>query len=118
LALIAQLGGVAHLAVVDHVACAEHGDMVEVSPDAGGPRSLAAAETATQGIRAVHVKAHGHDHCLIAAFRRERARAGATVSMCIPVSQKRAEQAALLASEPPPAIAILHLAPKSSPPAA
>jgi hypothetical protein len=118
LALIAQLGSVAHLAVVNHVACAEHGEMVEVSPDVDALRSRTATDTATQGIRADHVKAHGHDHCLIAAFRRERARAGTTVSICIPVSQERTGQAALVPREPPPAIALLDLAPKNSPPTA
>jgi hypothetical protein len=122
LALIAQIGSVAHLAGVNHVACAEHGDLVEVSPDVDGLRALATADgathTATQDIRSGHVAEHGHDHCVIAAFRRQQARAGATVSVSIPVPQKQAGLAAPLFSAPPPAISILALAPKNSPPRA
>ncbi len=116
-ALIAQLGSVAHLAIVKHVECSEHGELVEVADAAGASRSLDLLGAKTLSVRADQILTHGHDHCSIAAFRRERIRPGSSVSA--PVLATDARMAVLVTERdaPPPAIALLKLAPKNSPPA-
>ncbi|HZS40257.1 MAG TPA: hypothetical protein VFF06_25675 [Polyangia bacterium] len=116
-AVLAQLGSVFHLAAVKHVECAEHGELVEVASDFAPARAVTAADSRTASIRGEYALAHGHDHCPLAACRRERVRSEARTTLLAPSLQ---EQSAVLTagrSAPAPAIAILDLAPKNSPPA-
>ena len=109
--LAAQIGGLAHLAFVKHVECAEHGEMVEVRAGSTIDHQDPVAAFHTDS-----APAHGHDHCGIATLRRER-----TQSHSVPVAvapQPRTDLGRTLerAIAPPPSIAILDLAPKNSPP--
>jgi hypothetical protein len=118
LALFAQLGSIAHLALVKHVTCAEHGEMIDVVDQSG--KSVAAVDSrpAESRIGLAETPAHGHDHCPLAAFRRQRI-----------VARAHARPAPLPSSNPhcfafetrltpARAIALLDVAPKISPPLA
>jgi hypothetical protein len=116
--LIAQIGSVAHFAFVKHVECADHGEMIDVAPDADELRPPAVTDGSSDAVRADRAKAHGHEHCAVAAFRRTRAETRSTESSSSPVAIDRARRAAPTEREPLPSIAILDFAPKGSPPAA
>src|SRR5258706_5601326 len=115
-ALFGQLGTVAHRAAVKHVECTEHGEQIEVADTDDTARATPAAEAA------IHVGpalAHGHDHCPLATFRRERVQRGARVVLPARVARSvRAPAPRVGDNAPPHAIALLDLAPKSSPPTA
>lgn len=113
--LATQLSVFAHLAFVPHVTCLEHGELV----DAGA--QLAAAEAVERDVvaaQSVQVPEHAHDHCLLTAMRRVSARLirhSVTIEAVAAVelgSQPAAEQRLA------PVIAVLDVAPKSSPPSA
>jgi hypothetical protein len=126
LCLTTQLSGFAHLALVPHVACAEHGELVEADSRLR-PGGVEAASNAGRGdaeVAAVSseprvevASSHSHDHCICTAVRRTPARVS------------RAGAAAELRTVPPPTrlalrdvptvpvLAPLDVAPKSSPPA-
>jgi hypothetical protein len=118
LCLVAQVAGVAHLGLVAHVRCVEHDALVHTNT-AGSHTQPAAPEHAStaQGIPG-DVEGHGDDHCLAAALRREQVLASAPVAAAAsaPVISP-ARPAVALAVTPPAPIALLSLAPKSSPPA-
>ena len=113
--LATQLSVFAHLALVPHVTCLEHGELV----DAGAQVAAAqAVERDVVAAQAVVVPEHAHDHCLLTAMRRVSARLirhSVTLEPILavePGTQPAHEQ--LLA----PVIALLDVAPKSSPPSA
>src|SRR4051812_969189 len=75
--LCAEVARYAHLALVPHTRCAEHGELVE-----GGGASASAAEAAPLELPAVssaeapgEAGDHGHDHCAIASSVSSRASA-------------------------------------------
>ena len=131
LCLTTQLSGFAHLALVPHVACAEHGELVEADsrraaliPSGAegaalnpgpGPRSTDGAAVSSEP-RVEVASNHSHDHCICTAVRRTPARLS------------RASAAADLHTAAPPTLltmgdvpsvqvlAPLDVAPKSSPP--
>jgi hypothetical protein len=118
--LASQLSGLAHLALVPHLACAEHGELVELGP--GGPehRSLVQVEASgrVQASPAQVSQRHGHDHCVLAALRRTPAcleRGPASVE-----ARPSEEPVAGWRRVAPPGsgLPVLAVAPKSSPPAA
>lgn len=112
-----QLAGVAHMALVRHVTCPEHGELLHAEDDgtpsaptpADGTASLAALTEDSES-------SHGHDHCAVAIQRRaqtmpvSRVAVAHTVSPVTEASNERAAPAMPLG-------AIYRLAPKSSPPA-
>ncbi len=110
---VGQLAGFAHLVLVPHVTCPEHGELMhaEAAPAAptlaGGP----ARAWLNRGARA-----HGHDHCLAFSSRREDVLAAA--GPAAPEVQAPAPHSAPPARTPfAPPLALLRLAPKGSPPA-
>ena len=124
--VVAQLSTFAHLLLVRHVVCPEHGELIH--PDEQGGRAGAAApshavaKATLPGVSSIQAAAerpatHGHDHCLLASHRRERAtlpvcRVSAVISGPKNVGIRHVEDA------PRPAtVAIFRLAPKNSPPA-
>jgi hypothetical protein len=113
--LCAQLGGALHFAVVQHVSCAEHGELVEIGTDAG---VRAAAVATHETVRADDTTLHGHDHCGVSAIRRERIHHVAPLALAARLPTTSLAHASLARRAPPRAIAILDLAPKSSPPRA
>jgi hypothetical protein len=111
--LVAQLGGAAHLALVQHVRCADHDELVEL-PHAGVARADAASPPHGRALAPAASARHGHDHCAVSALRCQG-------HACAPRAAARAlasstELAPPAGRAPPPAIALLDLAPKSSPP--
>lgn len=122
LCLAAQLAGTVHLALVTHVTCAEHGELVEAGDAGLGPaaRSRQAAPSASgQRLAAAEARegAHGHEHCLASALRRAAAPLEAPGHLGpapapAPLARPRPAPA------PAAAIALLAVAPKASPPAA
>jgi hypothetical protein len=118
--LAAQLASAAHFVLVEHHACPEHGELVHGGEASHGTtRSL--PELGTKGARFQAALAedalHGHGHCIGFSDRRE----------CLAVHPQAVANAprpggglltTLSAStlDGPPAIPLLLLAPKASPP--
>jgi len=117
-ALVGQLTSFAHLVLVRHVTCAEHGELVEL----GHERTT--AKSARQGQPSAVVSAvsdsdgHGHDHCLIAPMRRDRVAAGTPASFDSAHIDAYGTIGVVVADEIAPPIALILLAPKNSPPLA
>jgi hypothetical protein len=117
-----QLASFAHLALVRHSVCAEHGELIH-SDDAGQDHAAAGAAVAS-GVpgRAAFSIAHGadaahtHEHCLLVTGRREHAvhRAAVTFEDCAGVQQVLAVVVQPAAAVAP---AVFAYAPKCSPPA-
>ncbi len=116
---LGQLGSFAHLALVRHGRCAEHGELIDVHAGARGEPPLAVVppgEGACCGPAALAGADH-HDHCAAATQRREQ---GAAVGPQDGLSLLRP-----VALRPPHAWqardwgagAVYRLAPKTSPPA-
>ena len=128
LTLAAPLTGYLHLALVEHTRCAEHGELIEgaraARPDhaalaSPAPPALVFVDRSSRvedgAVPAEH--GHGHEHCLLSPFRRERASCGAALAVA-PVHDVAAdEHASAVASAPRTgAIALYRIAPKNSPP--
>ncbi len=119
LLLAAQLATLGHLSIVRHTICREHGEAIH-SGSPGGAQALrpthqvAPADPALAG--GGQPAAHSHDHCLAQAKTRERfALLPALDSMPGPVLAA-ATLPSLSAVGTAPAVAVLLLAPKTSPP--
>ncbi len=104
-----------HAAQAAHVACAEHGELLEadapavnVEPGAESATSLQAAPTAAE---------HAHVHCALLSLARERALPGVAAQAASVVGSPQAAPPRLSCAAHAPAIALIRLAPKSSPPA-
>jgi hypothetical protein len=113
-ALAAQLGGVAHLLVVRHETCAQHGEVVH---GARGARA-AAAPPADASVRllAAEAAAEGSDeHCLMLASRRRELSALVPAPVTIVVPDAVPARPARAVDVPSP-LRRLRLAPKTSPP--
>jgi hypothetical protein len=117
LALVAaELETVAHGLKTTHAFCPEHGEVVDVELGAVAPvasedvgRRLEAGPTVSHH--------HDHDHCMAALFvRAATAPVPAALGNLAPPAPLIRRWAA--SQGHPPAIPLLHLAPKSSPPAA
>ena len=122
LCLLAQLSGTVHLALVSHVTCAEHGELVEPGeawsvsaalPDRGGDGPHLA-----QGLALAREAAHGHDHCLATALRRASAPPERPASPEAPAPGEALAVHAAAGRALAPALPLLAVAPKASPPAA
>jgi hypothetical protein len=116
--LFGQLAAYAHLAFTRHVTCADHGELVDAGAE---PESLqrdpqATATTAETVVGAQASAAHGHDHCLLAPVRRDRGALTLPAAELLAVLARTDDLVAPRAIVPAPAIALLRLAPKSSPP--
>jgi uncharacterized Zn-binding protein involved in type VI secretion len=117
-ALVGQLASFAHLVLVRHVTCAEHGELVEIGRDHSTPavRSHRLA-VATVG-DASATETHGHEHCLLAPMRRDRLVAGAPVAFDV----ARLDAHRTIDPERDVAVfqsvAVIVFAPKNSPPVA
>jgi hypothetical protein len=101
---VAQLGAAIHLSAVHHAVCAEHGEVVDVASGASvTPPRTALFATAR----------HGHEHCALEGLLSPRV--VTPMLSGTPLAQHR-DVAQATPPSPPRAIAILHVAPKSSPP--
>ena len=124
LCLLGPILGYAHLVVVAHARCAEHGELLHVaandveSPrvEADDPAYAPAYEATLFSEQSEETASHDHDHCLATSTRKADAPVGSTGPT-------------LAASEPPPTLQLdgqpvdpsplarYVLAPKNSPPA-
>jgi hypothetical protein len=118
LALAGQVSSFAHLVLVRHVTCAEHGDMIEV----GRERAIVATayrQAPTEVVGAAsRADTHGHEHCLIAPMRRDRLAAGTPASFDSAHVDAYGTIGVVGDDGVAPPIAPIVLAPKNSPPLA
>jgi hypothetical protein len=115
--LLAQVAGLAHLLVVEHERCAEHGDIVEGAANHPAAAAAERQEGDRASVRAAGDEIAGHDHCLYLATLRRGTGSECQHVVLAPraaaarfvVGAERREQA----SGP----SLLRIAPKTSPPA-
>jgi hypothetical protein len=125
LCLLAQLLGLVHLALVRHATCLEHDALVHAEQAsqarlAGGPRQDSPARpSATDSAEGLAPDSAGHadDHCLAAGCRRLDL-ANLRFDWFLAPTDTQALGPARAGIEPPAPVALLRLAPKSSPPSA
>ncbi len=114
LVLVGQLSTLFHLALVRHVTCPQHGELVHATDDAA---AISGARAGLQ-IRAVppSVDHHGHDHCLISTSRREDSVGPAAARVFVPAAAAVSAVSRQDPAQSSRGVALLRLAPKSSPP--
>ena len=121
LLLAAQLVALGHLLVVRHTICPEHGEAIhsESPSDAQtlGSSHEGAAADRTFGAGATTAE-HTHDHCLAMANTRERFVPLPTPDVMPGPLLVAATLPSLATASVAPAVALLLLAPKNSPPSA
>ena len=116
LCLACQATTFAHLLLVTHAACAEHGELIDARSDASVVTVPAtpiadAALLATAGAP----QSHTHDHCAVVATRRDDVRENQPAVLLI--NRAGPDQPSRPVAEvPAAAIRLLDIAPKSSPP--
>jgi hypothetical protein len=120
LCLAAQLASAAHFVIVEHHACAEHGELVHGDEAShGSARSLPELGTVGPRIQAALADdvLHGHGHCVGFSDRRERLDVHAQAVFTAPrPSGEPLDALSAGTLDEPPAIPLLLLAPKASPP--
>jgi len=120
LCVVAQVSSLAHMLLVQHEACPEHGEITHVGEDASvahrrihaqESRSAAIAENSTRS------EDHGHDHCAAIGHRREQVLPAFFGALVVQATER-------IAAHVPPntvprvsSVALYLIAPKSSPPA-
>lgn len=118
--LVGALGGYAHLALVEHERCPEHGELVHANEgQAGAHQPAAPAELPADGSSRLGAADPGddeHDACAVVASLRKRGISCQSPSDGLAVA--RAEGPSPLPSSPasPRERALFLLAPKNSPP--
>ena len=116
--LLMPLVAARHAADSSHIACAEHGELVEAdAPVAPGVHAHVVNAATLEGEQGLPAELHGHAHCMFLAWASQSSLPGGrppdalvSVSAVIEIIEP---VRALIA----PAIALIDLAPKSSPPA-
>ncbi|QAT86416.1 hypothetical protein EJ065_4874 [Corallococcus coralloides] len=120
--VLVYVGSVLHFALVQHTTCLEHGDVMHVSDASShdGPLEEALSFDDARVARAPESKAapHGGEaHCHHAFFRREAPPPAESVPVVAAVSTRSSPALAVFRFQAAP-VALLRLAPKSSPPRA
>jgi hypothetical protein len=122
LAALCVLGPIlaqAHLVLVQHARCAEHGELLHLGATAPSESAVSSDSATGSGVSAPRTdpsESHEHDHCVIASGRKTQAPAGSTaplLSLSPPVRTVSPNVAGQLA----PLLPLYILAPKNSPPA-
>ncbi len=112
-----EFGSLAHMAVVRHEICAEHGEAVDVFHDAAHSHAVAvASKVRTVESRGDADSHEGHDHCQLACNRRNATCVESSSSVPAAIVSIASATSAFV-ERSTPTIALLDLAPKSSPPA-
>ena len=121
LLLAAQLLTLGHLLIVRHTICPEHGEAIH----SGSPSETQALRPSHEG--ATNAPAldggaapaeHAHDHCLAQANTRERFALLPSADLTTGPLLLAPPRPSLAAVAATPAVAVLRLAPKNSPPSA
>jgi len=113
-----NLSAIAHLALVRHVVCFEHGELVDVEAwSSAVPASKGSPSSELDSQKSSSHSDHGHEHCGVLAHFRPHL--FAPVFAGIPVRTGAVPDVAIVCRESSPALAIpiYQLAPKNSPPA-
>jgi hypothetical protein len=117
-ALAGQVSSFAHLVLVRHVTCAEHGELVELGREHATASAAPTRQASATVAAAAAESGHGHEHCLIAPMRRDRLAASAPAALDSAHIDAYGTIGVLVADAVPPPIAVIFLAPKNSPPLA
>ena len=112
-----QLVGLAHYFLVAHEICLEHGEFLHSHRAAGShaPEFVSNAGAALAGANAGGPGAFEHEHCSVFLRRRNPALPGPTLGGVEPQAAA-VQEAAPVSGDAPSAVAVLFVAPKSSPP--
>lgn len=107
-----------HFALVQHVVCADHGELVHESA-APHAAPQATAERSDKSGPAVHADAvaHDHEHCSFAATSREALALPPAHAVLTLASATSSEPIRAFSTAAAPGEALFRLAPKTSPPA-
>ena len=118
--LLGPILGYAHMLLVAHARCPEHGELLHVeAPSASEPLAAPGVPTREPIVAAeseLASETHDHDHCVVTSARKTQAAvrsAGPSLVVTDPVPRQVVDEGA--AASPP--IALYVLAPKNSPPA-
>jgi hypothetical protein len=123
LAVVCLLGPIvaqAHMLLVQHATCAEHGELVHldgVNGDSVGTDATASSDLTTVSSASLEdAKPHGHDHCAAASARRIQAPVDRP-QLNLPAAASATAAPFDLDAPSGAPVALYRLAPKNSPPA-
>lgn len=117
LALGGQLLGTAHLLLMPHAVCAEHGELIHLHDGVAAEDAAHHESPVTTQLSVPEAaEADAHEHCLASALRRDQLALYEAPSTLILVSASQAVARVERSVHAPKSVAILLLAPKSSPP--
>jgi hypothetical protein len=121
LALLCVVGpilGYAHMLLVAHVQCVEHGELLHVAAaTAVETRANAGRRTAEPSVDSrsdVESESHEHDHCCVASARKTQAAVDSVRPVAVATVQPAHPMSERAVACPP--VALYVLAPKTSPP--
>jgi hypothetical protein len=116
--LLSQVAGVAHLGLVAHVRCLEHDALVHARPAHARHQAAPAAGAVARGVPA-DIEDHADDHCLAVGLRRrdQGLMPGPAVAAAPAAGIDRTPRPRPPVLVPERPVALLHVAPKASPPA-
>jgi hypothetical protein len=110
-----QLLGAAHGALVEHVRCAEHGELVHADGVESHAAPRVGSESAGEQVSGAG-ESHPHEHCSFFAEQRRPALVG-PASTLVAAEALHATRLPVVAPANPGGKAVYELAPKTSPPA-
>lgn len=121
LCLVGQLSVSAHLALVRHATCPEHGEAIHsgktLAPVAAGESGAGPSDYPSVGALTGGASRHDHEHCVIATLRRERAVFQRQQLGVLGAAPSESQGSHHLPDAPPSPVALFLIAPKGSPPA-
>ena len=116
IATAGQLLGVAHMLLVPHAMCAEHGALVHVASETAPARERDGAARSEYRDAGAGNESDHHDHCLSDAARRAAWVVARAASSKLPAFALASAPAVCAADSAERSVDLLSLAPKSSPP--
>jgi hypothetical protein len=115
LCLLAQVSDVLHLLLVEHVVCAQHGELIHEGEHAHAEAT--GQPTDATAFVPSDLEDHGHEHCALWSDRREELTLGApSIGVALPRAMPSLTPPATTRLDAVLAIPLLFLAPKNSPP--
>ena len=114
--LLAQVAGLAHLLVVEHERCAEHGDIVESGANHHAEVAALRQERDGVSVRTAGDEIAGHDHCLYLATLRRGAGSERQHVVLAPRAPAAPFVLGAETREEAGRPSLLRIAPKTSPP--
>ncbi|HEX7479569.1 MAG TPA: hypothetical protein VF331_17320 [Polyangiales bacterium] len=116
--LVGELASLAHLVLVHHSVCPEHGELVHSDEAESAARASSPAPGRSAALSAGHAPdaAHAHDHCALAMARKERALPPARLALVAWATPQPAACGDMRACAPTQRKSVFGYAPKASPP--